>query len=353
MPKPPPKKPVTIQQVVAALLDESTPFPQSYLHQFSDLEGANLDALAAVWPTVPANRRAEVFDDLETLSNVDTLVSFINVARMALADSDPRVRRKAISLLWEDENARTAAPLIKIMQTDPDSSVRAAAASGLGSFVYRGELEEIPAETLKSVEEALLAVMQSQEDTLVRRRALEALGFSSRKEVKRMLRSAYDSGERDWIVSAIYGMGRSADSAWEPQVMRAFKDPNPEVVLEAVRASGELEISAARRPLLRMLEDALLDSELRDAAVWSLSKIGGEGVRDALENLLDETEDEDEIEFFEIALDNLAFTEDVGSFQMFDFDDQAMLEDEGDLSDDDDDPDNGGSNPKRPPKTTS
>lgn len=346
MPKIPPKKPVTIQQVITALLDDSNNFPQSYLHQFSDLEGSNLEALSLVWPTVPANRRASVFDDLEMLSEADTLVSFINVARMALTDSDPRVRKKAISLLWEDEDHRTAAPLIQIMETDPDSTVRAAAASGLGNFIYMGELEEIPAETLKTVEEALLSVMQSQEDVLVRRRALEALGFSSRKEVKRMLRSAYDSGERAWMVSAVYGMGRSADDAWEPQVMRAFRDPNPEVVYEAVRASGELELSAARRPLLRMLDDEMLDPELREAAVWALSKIGGEGVRDAIENMLDQTEDGEEIDFLESALDNLTFTEDIGSFQMFDFDDQVMLEDEGD---DESGGENGGNRPKRPP----
>ena len=354
MPKPQPKKQVTIHQVLAALLDDANIFPPTYMHQFSDLDGVNLEALTVVWPQVSPDRRAALLDDLEELAEADTLVSFNNVARMAMTDPDPRVRRTAIRLLWEDEDPRLAAPLINVMQTDPDNLVRAAAATTLGNFIYQGELEEIPSATLHLVEEALMKVMQSQEETLIRRRALESLGFSSRKEVKRMLRSAYDTGEDDWIISALFGMGRSANNAWEPQVVRMLKESNTEIVGEAVRAAGELELASARGPLLNMLEDETLESDVRAAAIWSLSKIGGEGVRDALETMLDEAEDEEDIELLENALDSLAFTEDMDPFGKFDGDQDNILEDEGDqpdAHDEDSNPGSGGIQPKRPPKT--
>ena len=119
--------------------------------------------------------------------------------------------------------------------------------------------------------------------------------------------------------------------------MRLVRSDDSDIQAEAIRAAGELELPSARRPLLNLLEDENTDSDVRDAAIWSLSKIGGEGVREVLETLLDATEDEDEIEFLENALDTLTFTEDMGQLGMFDFNDQAMLEDEGDQKDLDDD----------------
>jgi len=93
------------------------------------------------------------------------------------------------------------------------------------------------------------------------------------------------------------------------------------VQAEAVRAAGELALDAARRPLLQMLEDELQDSEVRLAIYWSLSKIGGEDVRETLEDRLEESEDEEEIDILEDSLDNLDFTEEVNPFDMLDLDD--------------------------------
>ena len=65
---------------------------------------------------------------------------------------------------------------------------------------------------------------------------------------------------------------------------------------------------------LGALEEEAQDSEIRAAIFWSLSKIGGEEVRETLETILEETEDEEEVEILEEALDNLSFTEDVGLY---------------------------------------
>jgi hypothetical protein len=47
------------------------------------------------------------------------------------------------------------------------------------------------------------------------------------------------------------------------------------------------------------------DDELRMAVVWSLSQIGGEDVRETLENMLEECEDDEEAGVIEEAIDNL------------------------------------------------
>jgi HEAT repeat protein len=205
------------------------------------------------------------------------------------------------------------------MEEDPDANTRAAAATALGLFIYLGEIEEIPEDIWHQVEESLLKVHAGQDDILVRRRALESLGFSGRPEVPELIRAAYASADTDWVSSSLYAIGRSADNAWEPEVIRMLRYPKANVQLEAVRAAGSLELEKSRRILLDLLEEEAQDSEIRAAVFWSLSQIGGEEVRETLETILEETEDEEEAGILEDALDNLSFTEDVGLYGLFDF----------------------------------
>ncbi len=306
---------VPFKQVIADLLDNSKPFSPTHLHRFSDIDPADLASLRIAWPNVEAERRVSVLEDLEDLADSDTLVSFDDLARFTLEDSDPRVRAVAIRLLWETDDAKLIPVFIKMMKNDPDETVRAGAAAGLGLFVYLGELEEINADQLERVENNLLNVYHGSDKPIVRRRALESLGYSSRDEVAELIRTAFDSPDRDWRASSLFAMGRSADEAWSNKVLPSLADPDPDVRFEAVRAAGELELAEARQPLLDLISDSEdLDYDLRAAAVWSLSQIGGEGVRSALQKLSDSIEDDDEAFFVEEALDNLDFKEGAGGF---------------------------------------
>jgi HEAT repeat protein len=314
------KKNIPFQQVLAALLDDQSVFPPAYLHQFSDLEGKEFTAFESVWHQVKPNRRFALLEDLEEVAENDTLVLFDNIARLALKDTDPRVRAVAIRLLWENDDPKIARTIMSMLKEDSDPRVREAAASGLASFIYQGEIEELPGELHHAMEDALLAVLNGQDEEIIRRRALESLGFSGRAEVPPLIRKAYESGDAGWLTSSLFAMGRSADQVWEPEVKRVLQHPNAEVQFEAVRAAGELSLSSTRRILLDMLEEEAQDSDIRAAVIWSLSQIGGDEVRDTLEEILENTEDEEEIEVLENALDNLEFTEEVGIYGMIDFD---------------------------------
>src|SRR5512146_2872444 len=147
---------VPFKQVVDELLNNNKPFSPTYLHRFSDIDPADLASLRHAWPQVTANRRLALLQDLEDLAEADTLVSFDDLARFALDDNDARVRAVAIRLLWESEDAHLIPIFIKMMRYDTDETVSATAASGLGLFVYLGEVEDISEEKLKQVEENLL-----------------------------------------------------------------------------------------------------------------------------------------------------------------------------------------------------
>ena len=119
-------------------------------------------------------------------------------------------------------------------------------------------------------------------------------------------------------------MGRSADERWEDEVTTSLLSEDDRVKRAAAEAAGELGLRSARPVLLRMLAEEE-DSEIASAAIWSLSQIGGEDVRTYLENILDQTEDEEQMSFLEEALDNLAFTEDLDRFDLFSYDPQDGL----------------------------
>lgn len=310
---------IPFPQVAAALLDTENPFPPTFLHRFSDLEGADLASLQQIWPRIATTRKLALLEDLEELAEADTLVLFDSVAFTGLTDEEPRIRAACIHMLWENDTPALAYTFIQMLQNDPNALVRAAAAAGLGWFVYQGELESLPEPHLRKVEEALLQAAVSAKDELVQRRAIESLGYSSREEVPALIQKAYDTADPDWISSALYAMGRSLDQVWETPVRRMLNNPKANVQLEAIRAAGSLELGSTRRILLDLLEEEAQDTEVRGATIWSLSQIGGEEVRETLEQILQHTEDEDEAELVENALDNLTLTESGDLFTMYDF----------------------------------
>ena len=313
--------------LVDALLDESKPFPARYLHHFSDLEPGNLKKLIKAWPQVPPSRKHTLLEDLEELAEADALTSFDDLARSLLADTDPQVRTRAIRLLWECDDAKLVPVYIDILNNDEDVEVRAAAANALGQFVNLGELDKIPAELHHKIEDQLLAATTSSQDTLVRRRALESLGYSGRAEVVPLIEAASREKDPDWIVSALFAMGRSCDGRWRKQVLSQLRTPSEDIRSEAIHAAGELELESARPVLLDLLEDEE-DLEVRRELIWSLSRIGGEGVRAKLEELFEIEEDDEETNFIEEALDTLSFTEDMGNFSLLDVDPEVDFTEE-------------------------
>ncbi|MBN2149390.1 MAG: HEAT repeat domain-containing protein [Anaerolineales bacterium] len=317
---------IPFQKLLDAILDDATPFHPRYLYRLTDLVADEVKLLANTWPRVALQRRQSILQDLQELGEDNLFLGFEAVGQIGLEDVDGRVRTLAVQLLSDYENPAYAPIFMEMSEHDPDSEARAAAAAVLGTFIYQGEVDELPAATCHAVEECLLRVLNGHDLPFVRRRALEAFGFSSRLELDALIDEACKSGETEWLVSAIIAMGRSANAQWKPQVLAYLDHLRPVVRAEAASAAGELEIAAARSKLYEMLKDD--DADVRMAAIWSLSQIGGEGVRPRLEQMLEQSEDDDEADLLEAALDNLSFTENGQSFNIFDLEETNELDEE-------------------------
>lgn len=322
----PTTKKITFRDLVEALLDENKPFPARYLHHFSDLSDDEQDILRKIWPIVSLLRRQALMEDLEQLGEADDLLNFEGVCRLGLRDSDPLVRLVAIRILAEYELVEFMPIFLDMAEHDGDTLVRAAAALALGPFVYMGEVELLSVNVQRNLEDKLLAIAGGKDEATVRMRALEALGFSSREEVIPLIEAAYQSGNAEWLSAALFAMGRSANSDWESKVLPMLDDKRPAVRSEAITAAGGLGLKVAVQQLLEYLDDS--DSQVRFASIWALSEIGGAGVREALTNMLLNTEDEEEAQLLEEALDNLSFTDGSGGFEILDVSDGDDEDDE-------------------------
>jgi HEAT repeat protein len=302
------------EEIWAALLDNSRPFPPRFLHSFSDLSKENLSSLEKIWNQVDRQRRISLVADLESLLEADTVLCFDDLTLFVINDEEPTVRSNAIKLLWESEDVHLVPILIHHLRKDPSELVQSAAASGLGKFVFLGELDEIPPTLLKKIEDNLLDVMKTSTSQEVQRKALEALGYSSREEVKGLIGKAFEEKNSRWVASALFAMGRSADRQWENQISDMIDHHNDDIRIEAIRAAGELELVSLRDKLIEKAIDSEEIWDVHAAAIWSLSQLGGEEARETLEDLLEKAEDDEETDILEEALDNLSFTDDQHTF---------------------------------------
>ena len=328
----------TFQTVLDILLDAQKEFPRRFLNQFSDMGTLELQTLQEVWPRVGLSRKLSLLKELESLAEEDTLVSFDDFARPLLNDPDADVRIHALRLLNESEDVKLLPVILHLLKHDADVNVRAESAATLGNFVALGELDEIPWETYSQVRAGLLESAHGEDETRVKRQALESLGFSSDEDVVKLIEASLNKRDSEWQASALTAIGRSADDRWEEEVLLGLTDADMRVRTAAVQAAGNLALKSAPTILLRMLEEED-DDDVTTSIIWSLSQIGGEDVRTYLENLLDQTEEEEQVAFLEEALDNLAFTEDLDRFELMAFNPDAFDEFEDDDEDEEEDED--------------
>lgn len=318
----------TFEEVLVALLDDDQVLDPAYLFRLSDISQENLSALMVIWPEINIERRRALIEDLEELVDDNNLLSFEGVFRLALKDDDPQVRfftTRAIEIFDTDDLIPS---FLEVLDHEETVDVRAVTASILGKYIYRGELDKISKKLKKKIENKLFEILESDEPEEIRRRALEAVSYSSREEVKGHILDAYQSDLEEWVASAVFAMGRSLDADYGEMVFDQLGHTSPKVRLEAVRACGELALENAVPIILDLLDDL---PDIREAAIWSLSQIGGEDAGPALQGLLEDEVSDEEADLIQGALERLDFLEEGLDLSMFnlplDDDEEYILDD--------------------------
>jgi HEAT repeat protein len=321
---------ISFQNVLDHLADSKKNIPQSHLKFYSDLDPKSLRLFLDVWDRVQPPRKLILLDALLSQLEADTVVSYEAIGQALLDDPDGEARARAIRLLVESDDPKLAGKLVDIFLHDEELAPRMEAVQLLGEFILLGELDKVNQNLQRKMEDALISALHSEADSTLRKRALESLSFSSRPETAALIESAFERVDPAWIATALRAMGRSHDERWNENVVSMLLDEDPLIKFAAVEAAGQLIIEDAVPILLQILEDEEEDDDVGIAAIWALSQIGGDEARAYLVALIDQTEDEELVEFLEDALENLNFTEEFNKFELLtlDEDDVEIDEDE-------------------------
>jgi len=304
--------------VIKNLLDNNKPFSSQFLLFFSDISLDDLEKLKSIWPEVDRERKCNLLKDLESLMEANTLASCDDFGYFALQDDDPRIRSQAIPLFWECTNIKLIPIFNNLLQNDSDPEVNASAAAALGKFVLLGELEEIPEKSANMVQDLLIDEYLKTEDDSIKQRILESLGYSSNKKVSHFITSALKMNDKKWHLSALLAISRSANNVWGKVVLKKLTDLDPDIQIEAIKAAGELGIESAKEQIIEFMNSSSPDEELHTQAIWALSKIGGNDIKDLFDIMIEESDDEEEINILEIAMDNLDISSGMPAFDLFD-----------------------------------
>jgi HEAT repeat protein len=273
-----------IEDYLEELKDPSRPLLASRLGELASVLPDEIPTLAEAWPHIAVARRRQILRRLLDLAEDNVEMDFDRVFMVALKDDDAEARAIAVQGLWEHDGRDVISPLVDILRNDPSATVRAEAATALGSLVLRAEFQHLSTMDSRRIEEALrAAVDDSAESPEVRGRALESIGALSTSWVRGSIENAYRSNNWRLRVSAVHAMGRNCDPNWLPLLMAELASDAPEMRFEAATACASCCGESAVPFLKPLLEDE--DSDVQGAAIAALGEIGGDAAKRALEEI--------------------------------------------------------------------
>jgi hypothetical protein len=185
-----------------------------------------------------------------------------------------------------------------ISSGDEPERLRAKAAISLGPVLELGntqgfeDLDDVPISqtAFHKIQDMLHKLyLDDNIPKTVRRRILEASVRAPEDWHQDAIRSAYSSGDRDWMLTAVFSMRWVR--GFDTQILESLESADPEIHYEAVIASGELGVDAAWSHNVALVQNAATPKHLLLAAIGAVGSIRP---KDAAEILVDLTLSDDE-----------------------------------------------------------
>jgi len=273
-------------EIVEALFAADAP-PLRLLYRLSDMRPDEFEYLATRWPQLDEERRRVIVRHLADISEDNFVVDFAPFFAFCLEDRYAPVRLAALDGVWDATDTHLIPPIVRLLQEDPETAVRAAAAGALAHFILMAEWGELPRRVAPPIVEALLAEYEKADTAVsVKCAALEALGPSAHPRVAPLIEAAYESGDHALQASALFAMGGSADTRWAPTLIDEMESPYSDLRAEAARAAGLVGGDELIGPLAELVLEE--DPDVARAAIVALGQIGGERAYTILAQLVED-----------------------------------------------------------------
>jgi hypothetical protein len=206
--------------------------------------------------------------------------------------------------------------------------LRATAAISLGPVLEEASMDDfddpdsvpITQETFKTIERVLHELyFNDGTPKLVRRRIMEASVRSPRDWHRAAIHDAYSSGDKDWVLTAVFCMRHVP--GFDDQIMKALDSPDAAIHREAVYAAGQWELSAAWSHVVELVDNRTTPKPLLLAAI---DAVGNIRPKEASRILGDLAESDDE-EIAKAVQEAISFAEAYSEFGEDDEDDQEWI----------------------------
>jgi hypothetical protein len=222
-------------------------------------------------------------------------------------------------------NDELAGILLSILPSgDESEEMRSTAAIAFGPALESADTDEFDEPESVPITEPMFHRLQEALRSLyldtgipkqVRRRILEASVRAPADWHQAAIRAAYDSGDMEWRLTAVFSM-RYVPGGFDEQILEALNSRDPEIHIQAVYAAGAAEVDAAWEHVISLVTSAKTERRLRIAAISAVAGIRAHEAPEVLDELA-ESDDEEIADAVEEAL-LLAAAQD--------FDEEAAIE---------------------------
>jgi hypothetical protein len=179
-------------------------------------------------------------------------------------------------------NDELADTLIAVISSpDEPEQLRATAAIALGPVLDQTDTDgfddplddrPITERTFRNIQDSLQKLyFDNSVPKEVRRRILEASVRAPESWHHDAIMSAYSSGDRDWMLTAVFSMRWV--SGFDGQILEALNSADPDIHYEAVEAAGNWELDAAWEHVVALIQNANTPKRLLLAAIGALASI--------------------------------------------------------------------------------
>jgi hypothetical protein len=197
-----------------------------------------------------------------------------------------------------------AEALLAIVRSDDEpEQLRAKAAISLGPVLeqasneeWEGEFEDpeavpITLPMFREIQSTLHKLYTNEKTPReVRRRILEASVRAQEDWHRSVVGAAYSSGDRDWMLTAVFSMGYIR--GFDGQILEALENPDPDIHYEAVKAAGNWELDAAWPQVVKLVQDPATPKELLLVAIEAAGNIRPQEAGKVLADLAGSDDDE-------------------------------------------------------------
>lgn len=296
---------INYDELFEMLFDDNRDVVVSKIYQLSDLPTREFEQFFDRWQSLESGRKGIIARHMADISEENFIVDFSPFARRLMSDSTADVRLAALDMLWDSSDVALIAPIIERMEQDQDERVRASAAATLGHYLLMIQWGEIDNQYEASIASALLAQFNgAMTPVAIRRAALESISSASLDVIPELINQAYTNRDPLMQLSAVFAMGRAADSRWSREIRTELDSDDPDMRAEAGRAAGALGSSDFADQLSQIAKfDDHLEAQI--AAIYALGQIGNEVASKTLEDIISDEAYADLHEIAEEAMEEM------------------------------------------------